>query len=238
MLATAPCPSANPALQTKPQLPREDYDWQGRHEAVLKAKAATAPAVVLIGDSITHFWSGTPEAGAYGEKGPRSWRALFADTSVLNLGFSADRTQNVLWRLEHGQLDGLAPRVVVLLIGTNNLVSDPGFDRACSPAEIAEGIFHLVARIREKVPAASIVLMGVFPRGAEPTDPFRASITEVNARLAARAASFPRLTFLDIGQNFLAADGTLRADLMPDYLHPAEAGYAVWAEALAPLLRR
>ena len=156
---------------------------------------------------------------------------------MLNLGFAADRVQNVLWRLEHGELDGLAPACVVVLIGTNNLTGEPGFDRICTPAEIAEGVSRLVALVREKIPQAAIVLMGVFPRGESPADPLRAAITELNALLARRSAGVPKLTFLDIGDRFLTADGTLRADLMPDFLHPAEAGYAVWADALAGLVR-
>ena len=228
----------NPALDAKPQYPREDYDWMGRHAAVLATKDALSPEVVLVGDSITHFWSGSPEAGAYGEKGAQSWSSLFGDTRVLNLGFSADRTQNVLWRLEHGELDGLSPRLVVLLIGTNNLVGEPGFDRACSPAEIAEGVFGLVAVIREKAPAATIVVMGVFPRGESPADPFRSQIVELNARLAHRCSSLPGITFLDIGEKFLAPDGSLRADLMPDFLHPCESGYALWADALAKVMKK
>src|SRR5208282_4317377 len=116
---------------------------------------------------------------------------------VLNLGFGWDRTQNVLWRLAHGEFDGLHPRYVVINIGTNNF-SGTSHARANTPAEVAEGIRTICTCIRRKSPQSRIILMGVFPRGAKPTDPFRSKILELN-KLLAEDGKVPGITVLDIG---------------------------------------
>ncbi len=230
--------AANPALDAKPQKPRRDYDWMKRHEAILAGKDKLNPEVVMIGDSITHMWAGFPDTGKYGNRGPVSWKKLHGDKPVLNLGFGADRVQNVLWRLQQGEMDGLKPKWVVLNIGTNNLVGGGAYDRACSPAEIDEGIQNLVGVIRSKAPSAKLVVMGVFPRGASAKDAHRAKIAELNALLKKRFAGAKDTTFLDIGEKFLEPDGTLPRELMPDRLHPSEKGYALWADALAQVMKK
>ena len=234
-----PAASANPALDAKPQQPRKDYDWMKRHEDILKIKDGLNPEVVMVGDSITHRWAGLPTVDKnYGPHGPVSWKKLYGDKPVLNLGFGADRVQNVLWRIEHGEMDGLKPKWIVLLIGTNNLVGGGAYDRACTPAEIAEGVKNLVGVIHAKAPGAKLVVMGVFPRAATAKDPFRTKIKEVNALVGKQCAEVKDTTFLDIGDKFLKPDGSLPHDLMPDLLHPSEKGYAIWAEALAKVMRK
>jgi len=218
--------ATNPAIIPTPKIEEDFYDWWERHAAVLALHAGPAPEIVLIGDSITHLWP---------QNGPVSWRETFAGRSVANLGFGWDRTQNVLWRLDHGEMDGWQPRLVILNLGTNNFGATER-SRFQTPAEVLEGLLAVLGRLRKLTPGSRIVVMGVFPRGQRPDDFFRAPITELNALLARRLAGEPGVRFLDIGAGFLEPDGTLAAETMPDFTHPSETGYAVWGRALAPLL--
>ncbi len=224
-----PAAEANPAVVPVPKLEQDSYDWYKRHEDVLAIQSKLNPQIVLIGDSITHFWGGEPQSAI--QRGPLAWKDTFGDLPVLNLGFGWDRTQNVLWRLDHGEFEALQPRKIVLNIGTNNF-SATANARANSPAEIAEGILAICARLRAKSPAAAIMVMGVLPRGHAANDPWRAKISELNRILAERLKALPGVTFLDIGPQMLDADGTLAAAVMPDGTHPSEKGYAIWGKAL------
>jgi len=236
-LAGRPAPSEgrqeNNAVVPVPKLENDCYDWYARHKEVLKVKDAANPEIVLIGDSITHFWGGEP-AGPF-KNGPKAWEDVFGKRRVLNLGFGWDRTQNVLWRLDNGEFDGLRPKFVVLNIGTNNF-SGTRNARANTPAEVAEGIKAICARISAKSAGTRIILMGVFPRGASPRDGFRPKITALNELLAALARE-KGLTFLDIGARMLEPDGTLSREIMKDSVHPTEKGYALWASALKDVLK-
>jgi lysophospholipase L1-like esterase len=223
---------SNSALVPVPKLENDSYDWYARHEAILKLRGTLHPEVVMIGDSITHFWAGPPEGRI--QRGAKTWKALFGNRAVLNMGFGWDRTQNVLWRFDHGEFDGLHPRWVVLNIGTNNF-SQTVHARSNTPAEVAEAIRAILLRVRAKTPDAQIVVMGVFPRGEKADNPYRAKITELNRRLA-EFGQTPGITFVDIGAKFLAPDGRLPRSLMNDFVHPTEQGYALWAEALKPIL--
>ncbi len=222
----------NSALIPVPKLENDSYDWYARHAAVLRVKETLRPEVVLIGDSITHFWGGEPKASQ--ANGPRSWQSTFGRYRTLNLGFGWDRIQNVLWRIDHGELDGLRPRVIVLHIGTNNTSETPNARRN-SPAEIVAGIRAILQRIRAKTPAARVILMAVFPREQQPDHPRRALLAEVN-RLLTDFAPTAGVTFLDLGPRLLQPDGTLSSEIMADFCHPTEKGYQIWGDALAPLL--
>jgi lysophospholipase L1-like esterase len=221
--------TVNTALIPTPKLENDSYDWYARHEAILKLKDQLKPEVVMIGDSITHFWAGPPEAAR--QSGQESWRELFGRHPVLNMGFGWDRTQNVLWRLDHGEFDGLHPRFIVLNIGTNNF-STTANAHENTPAEVAEAIHAICARLRAKSPKSRMIVMGVFPRGQKPDDPFRAKIVQLNKLLATSS----KMTFVDIGSQFLDADGSIPSALMPDFCHPNEQGYTIWAKALKPYL--
>jgi lysophospholipase L1-like esterase len=225
--------TANTAVIPVPKLEDDSYDWYGRHAVVLKVKGQIDPEIVMIGDSITHFWAGPPQANI--QNGPRAWQELFGPRRVLNLGFGWDRTQNVLWRLDHGEFDDLHPRLVVINIGTNNF-STTTHTKANAPAEVAEGIRTICLRIRSKSPDAKIAVMGVFPRGAKADDPFRAEIAELN-RLLPEVCKALGITFLDIGKRFLQPNGDLPRELFGDFCHPTEKGYAIWAAALRPLVQ-
>lgn len=222
----------NSALVPVPKLEEDSYDWYARHAEVLRIKHRLNPEVVLIGDSITHFWGGEPKAAQ--ANGPVSWQAAFGGYRALNLGFGWDRIQNVLWRLDHGELDGLHPRVIVLHIGTNN-TSDTDHARKNTPAEITEGIGAILRRLRAKTPEARIVLMRVFPREERPDHPRRHQIEGIN-QLLGGFARLPGVTVLDIGPKLLQPDGTISPDIMRDFCHPTEKGYQIWGSALAPLL--
>jgi len=221
--------SVNTAVIPVEKLEQDSYDWYARHQAVLQLQKKARPSVVMIGDSITHFWAGQPVARQ--TNGPTAWRHAFGESSVVNLGFGWDRTQNVLWRLRQGELDGFAPRWVVLEIGTNNLTGTE-HARANTPEEVAAGIDAIYADIRERLPRTRIALMAILPRGARPDDPLREPIRRTNSLLAARYANDPHVKYLDIGAKLLAPDGTLPATLMPDGTHPSDPGYQIWADAL------
>ena len=225
---------ANTAIVPVPKLEDDSYDWNARHAAVLRAKDAIDPEIVLIGDSITHFWGGEPRANQ--ANGPKAFASVFAPYRVLNLGFGWDRTQNVLWRLDRGELDGLHPRNVIIHIGTNN-TSQTEHARQNTAGEIVEGIAAICARVRSKTPGVRIILMQVMPREEKPDHPRRAEIGAIN-RLLVEFAQANHLDLLDLAPKFLMPDGTLPPSLMRDFCHPNEKGYTIWADALRPFLGR
>lgn len=219
----------NTALIPVERLELDSYDWYARHHAELEVQKALKPQVVLIGDSITHFWGGEPTGNP--ANGPSAWQHAFGSLTALNMGFGWDRTQNVLWRLRQGEFDGLSPRWVVLLIGTNNLTGTRNA-RANTPDEVVEGIAAICREIRQRSPGSRILLMAILPRGAQPSHPWRAPIARTNQLLAQCFANDASVTYLDIGPRLLSTDGTLPADMMPDGTHPSDAGYQIWADAL------
>lgn len=223
----------NTACQPVGKLEEDFYDWQARHAAVMEFKETTQPEIVMIGDSITHLWGGEP-AEPKGNKGADAWASLFGDRPVLNLGFGWDRTQNVLWRIQHGELDGLPPRLAVIHIGTNNL-AQTARARENTPAEIAEGIQAIVERTKAKCPGVKIILMAVMPRGEKPDDAGRRKVAAINALLPPIAEA-TGAAFNDLTSRLLEPDGSITRETMPDFLHPGAKGYAVWAEALRPHL--
>ena len=202
--------------------------WIPRHEqklaeiAALRA-AGVQPDVVFIGDSITHNWE---------KDGQSVWAANYAKYHALDLGFGGDHTENVLWRLQHGELDGYRTRVVVMMIGTNNTG-----DRMEDPATTAAGVHRLVDEVRQRQPGAKILLLAVFPRDEKPDSPLR----RINDRLNQALATFADdrdVFFLDIGAALTNPDGTLSRDVMHDLLHPNDKGYAIWAGQMNPTLQR
>ncbi len=217
------------ALIPVPRLEMDSYDWYARHHAELELQKTIQPRVVLIGDSITHFWSGEP--GAHQVNGPTAWQRAFGDLPVINMGFGWDRTQNILWRLRQGEFQSVHPEWVVLNIGTNNLTGTSNA-RASTPEEVVEGIAEIWRQVHLRSPESHLLLMAIFPRGPRPDSPQRAPIEKTNRLLALRFAAEPGVTYLDIGSRFLAHDGTLPASLMPDGTHPSDAGYQIWTDAL------
>lgn len=203
------------------------YDWKTRHELTSAAVRKAKSQVLFIGDSITHFFGGA-KFDSYALRGQPTWDEFYAPRNAGNLGFGWDRTENVLWRLQHGAVEGISPKVVVIMIGTNNT----GINAA---PEIAQGITAIVQEIQKRLPTSKILLLGVFPRGQKP-GPQRDKIAEVNS-LIAELHHPPAVTYLDIGSKFLNGEGEISKDIMPDFLHPNEKGYRIWAEAMEPTLK-
>lgn len=233
LLAALALPAAaNPAIQPAPR----DAAWVKRHEGFVAEAARGGVDVLFLGDSITDGWRRPGPNG-----GKAVWDRELAPLRAANFGIGGDRTQHVLWRIEQGTLEGLRPRVVVLMIGTNNT----GFERdgttpRNTPAETVAGVSAIVTQLRRRLPEARVLLLAVFPRGERPDHPQRLQVNEINRGLAPLADG-RHVTFLDLGPRFLAVDGTLPAAVMPDFLHPREEGYTRWAaalkEPLAALLR-
>ncbi len=209
-----------------------DAAWMKRHEEFVAIAKRGDIDVLFLGDSITDFWRRDDKKSG----GRKIWDANFAPLKAANFGISGDRTQHVLWRLENGELEGISPKAVVLMIGTNNtgLENDRKTARN-TPAEVAEGVTAIVKKLRAALPHAKILLLAIFPRGEKADHPQRLQIAQINAAIA-KLDDRKNVRYLDIGPRFLMADGTLPRDFMPDLLHPGELGYEVWADAIkAPL---
>jgi beta-glucosidase len=197
--------------------------WRDRHAAKIAEAEKTDVDLLFIGDSITHGWENV---------GAAIWQEYYQRRNAFNLGFSGDRTEHVLWRIDNGAIDSMKPELVVLLIGTNNT------GHRMDPAEhTAEGICRIVESLRARLPDAKVLILGIFPRQVSASDGMRIRNQEINQSIS-MLEDGDFVFFLDIGREFLNADGTLRVDLMPDLLHLNEEGYKVWAEAMEPTLRR
>jgi N-acetylglucosamine-6-sulfatase len=194
--------------------------FQMRHAAINRLSGRESVELVFLGDSITRRWE---------EAGSEVWRAYYGARRVANFGIDGDRTQNVLWRLENGNLDDMHPRGIVLLIGTNN--TGAPFSPENTADEIAEGVLRIVAELRRRSPESQILLMGVFPKAQRADNPLRKQVADINARLAA-ADDGRWVHYRDIGDEFLTPDGSISLALMPDALHLSPRGYAVWARAI------
>jgi lysophospholipase L1-like esterase/acetyl esterase/lipase len=230
---------ANSAIVPASKLENDFYNWWDRHAEVLRIKDSINPEIVLIGNSITHMWGGEPTMKNIDGKpripnGPKTWASLFGNYRVLNLGFGWDRTQNVLWRLDHGELDGLHPRIVIINIGTNN-TSQTQNARMNTAPEIVEGIKAICQRVRSKAPGAKIILMAIMPREQSPTHPRRILINEINQKLIPFAKE-NNITLVDIGPKMLALDGILPKDIASDFCHPTEKGYQIWADGIRSII--
>ena len=188
-----------------------------RQNLVLERANTSHAQVVLIGDSITEGWEGAPD----------QLQSLVGLRSAANLGVGGDRTQHVLWRLQQAPLMSVNPKVIVLMIGTNNIYDD-------SADDIVAGIRAITALLNQQCPNAEILVLDIPPRG-DPMDSARAKIAQINAELA--QGEWPgHARFVRVGNQFLGADGALdRADL-PDLLHFSQKGYAMWAAAIKPEL--
>ncbi len=204
---------ANPAI-----IPAPRSDWMAHFQHNVDAAKTGHAELIMDGDSITDFWPG---------RAPELWKN-FAKYGVLDFAISGDKTENLLWRLEDGQVDGLKPKMVTLMIGTNNLSRD-------TDEQIAAGVEKIVQEYQRRCPDAVILLQGVFPRGAQAGNPLRRRIKNINGMIA-KLGDGKKVIYLDFGDKFLQPDGTLGADIMPDGLHPSAKGYEIWAAAIQPVL--
>lgn len=222
-------PVLPPPAAESPDVPAVKLDKSGQpseafltlHENFLKRGRENPIDLLFIGDSITAGWAWS---------GKSVWQERYVPLNAANFGIGGDRTQHVLWRIAHGELDGISPKVVVLLIGVNN---------GGNPA-VARGVIKVVNEIHARLPGSKILLLGIFPHGNDPLNPpwipkARIFTAGVNKELAALDDG-KKTRFLDIGNQFLDADGAISKEIMPDGLHPGLKGYQIWAEAMQPLL--
>ena len=205
-----PLPALGPATEPRP---RDD----ARHQSFLEVAKAGNIDLLFVGDSITDAWRRE-------DRGLAVWNQYFAPLKAANFGIGGDTTQGVLWRMQNGELEGFQAKLIVLMLGTNNINRNTN-------ADIAAGDRAIVQEFLKRQPGAKVLLLGVFPRGAAPDNPFRASIREINDHLK-RLADDKQVFFLDIGDKFLTPDGVLTPEVMPDGLHPNEFGYRIWANAI------
>jgi lysophospholipase L1-like esterase len=228
-----------------------DGGWMKRHESFNERAKKGDVDLVFIGDSITQGWEGA---------GKEAWKKHYGNRKAMNLGIGGDRTQHVLWRLENGNIEGIKPKLAVVMIGTNN---SNGNDYTAD--QISDGIKAIVGKLRDKLPETKILLLAVFPRGAmtdaqiekkakqnakktknvdevtkekiaearEATKNQRKKLAAVNQTVS-KLADNKSIYYLDIGSKFLQSDDTLPDDVMPDYLHLSPKGYEIWAEAIEP----
>jgi lysophospholipase L1-like esterase len=190
------------------------------HESFLARIKEGPVGVLFLGDSITAGWH---------TRGADVWKERFQNEKYqpANFGISGDRTQFVLWRIANGELDGIHPKALVLMIGTNN---------GEKPAEdIARGVTAIVSAIRAKLPDTKILLFGIFPRGEKADDPIRPKLKAVNAILA-KLDDAHHVFYLDIGNKFLQPDGSISQSIFVDFTHPSAEGYKIWADAMQPKL--
>ena len=194
--------------------------WIPRHEQILNRIKYGNADLIFVGDSITHGWEGAGKA---------LWEKYYAPRDAVNMGFAGDRTQHVLWRFDHGEIDGISPKLAVLMIGTNNSNNTDN-----TAEEIADGIKAICLKMQEQMPKTKILILAIFPRGEGPS-PQREKNAEAT-KLASQIADGDMIHYLDINDEFLTENGILPKEIMPDLLHPNQEGYRVWAEAMEPVI--
>ncbi len=201
----------------------DEQRWRERDAALTRnARKQDDVELAFIGDSITQGWEGS---------GKEVWNKYYGDRKTINLGIGGDRTEHVIWRLTHGNLGKIEPKVAVLMIGTNNTGH---FDQ--DPDEVAAGVKRILEILEERLPETKVVLHGIFPRGPHRLDLKRLNNIAINQRIR-RFADGDRVHFLEVGDAFLAPDGTINKEIMPDLLHLSSEGYERWAKALEPKLK-
>jgi hypothetical protein len=202
------------------------YEWETRHNQVIELNRTTNPEILLIGNSITHYWAGLPYDSIH--RGPVSWKKLFGKKHVTNMGFGWDRVENVFWRIYHGELEGCAPKHIFLMIGTNNISKGDPDDK------IVEGILGLVNLIRERQPQAKIHVVKIYPRHRT-----EQRIAGLNALLEQKLQVNDHVDIVDVTSQLLLKDGSGKLDesLFVDGTHPNEAGYSRIAEVYKKFLK-
>jgi lysophospholipase L1-like esterase len=207
--------------------PRTDQNSRIAHEQLVEKAKRGGIDVYFVGDSITRRWGcSDPQYANLLE----NWRANFFGWNAGDFGWGADQTQNILWRLENGELDGVNPKVIVILAGTNNVGPRP---KAEAVEDVTRGLKAIVDVCRQKAPGATIILTGIFPRNdnmaAVPV------INRINDNLA-KMADGNAVRYLNVNDKLADKEGRLFEGMMQDKLHPTAKGYQVWADGLKPIL--
>jgi len=213
-------------------VPRPDIDWwMPRHQAIIDRVKQGNVDLLMIGDSITHRWE---------DNGKQMWGKYYAGRNAVNMGFGGDGTQQVLWRLQNGEIDGIKPKLAVILIGTNN-----SGDQNASVEQIADGIKAIVCQLRTKLPETKVLILAIFPRGDDEQMKNKMSDAVFNphwaknnkiSKLASKVADNKMVFYLDINKKFLNKKGVFTKEVTPDLVHLSEKGYQIWAEAMEPTI--
>ncbi len=220
-LAALAMSQSNPAIAP---VSRSGEDWWAqRHAACVAATEKGGFDVAFLGDSITQGWEGD---------GRGYWEKKIAPLKPANFGFSGDRTEHVLWRLANGELTAAKPKLIVIMIGTNNVGHG-----SSNAAQAAEGVRAIVQKLRTDTPASKILLLATFPRGQKPNDLLRLNVASMVDQYK-QAADNKNVFLLDLGPKFISQDGTLQTAIMPDYLHLSPAGYQIWGDNMLPEIER
>ncbi len=193
---------------------RTNANWILRHESINQQARQGHIDLIYVGDSIVEHFN---------HQGKEVWDHYYAGRNALNLGIGGDRTEHVLWRLDHGNIDGITPKLAIVMIGQNNGGHNTG-------EEIGEGVTAVVQKLRAKLPATKILLLGIFQRREKPT-PERAVLAKAN-EIAAKLADGKSVFYRDINYLFVRPDGSIPKSLMPDFEHPSPLGHRLWAEAI------
>lgn len=205
-------------LTTTTPVSRADDWWQRRHQKINDRANQGDVDLIFIGDSITQGWQE--------DSGKEVWKKFYDSRKAMNAGIGGDRTQHVLWRLDNGNVTELKPKLAVVMIGTNNSGDD-------TPEDIAAGITAIVEKLRTKLPATKILLLGIFPRG-EDNDDARRKVNVATNKIIQGLDDGKSVFYLDISDKFLTQDGKLDRKIMPDLLHLSKQGYEIWGESIEP----
>ena len=195
--------------------------WISKFEGNLDRLKDGPYDLIFDGDSITDNWYGDFEAH-------KVWDQRYGSYKALDIGIGGDQVQHLLWRVQNGSLAGQDPKLLVLLIGTNNINQ--------KQEDVAAGIKLLLGEYEKRCPDSHILLLGVFPRDPTPTSPARTWVAGLNKIISTYGNSDSRITYMDIGAKFLQPDGSIAYDIMRDGLHPSPKGYVIWADAIQPVI--
>ena len=210
-----------PAVTPQPRI--EEW-WFARHAEKIGEMKKGEIDLLMVGDSITHNFDSV---------GADVWKTSFAPRKAINLGFGGDRTNHVLWRLDHLPRLKTPPKAAVVLIGTNNICW--GSDK---PREAADGVQAIAKKLTTLYPEMKVLVLGVFPRRRQATHPHRKQIVELNSYLPTLLKDLKNVSYLDIGPKFLDDKGFLSEEMMPDTTHPSAKGHEIWAAAIEPELKK
>lgn len=228
---TNPCDTKICSQAAVTPVPRADAWWMQRHQAIVDRVKQGNVDLIMIGDSITHYWENS---------GKQVWDKYYAGRNAVNMGFGSDKTQHVLWRLQNCEIDDIKPKLSVIMIGTNN-----SGDPTASAEQIADGIKAIVCQLRTKLPEAKVLILAIFPCGSDEQMKASKSDAVFNpqwaknnkiSKFASKIADNKMIFYLNINKEFLNKKGVLTREVMPDLLHPNEKGYQIWAEAMEPMI--
>ena len=195
-------------------------EWWKRHEQNKRlANSQSDVTTIFYGDSIIQAWANSKAFEPYKQQGD------------LALGIGGDTTENLLWRIQHGETGQLQPKNVVVLIGINDFGH-----QSDTPKQVAEGVIAVATQLRDLLQPEKLIVVGILPSGRHSGEPIRDNIGKTNSMLSGQAKSVG-YKFADIGSEFLEADGSISAEVMADFLHPTERGYGIFAAAIDEFLK-